>query len=48
MDDTDGFNFFRLHTAENLQHKDGHRGIFIYIQILGDFWAKVIYRDLFE
>ena len=53
LGDTKAFDFFKKHAEQYLQHENGQDGIF-YLHpnqegavILGDFWAKAIYKDLF-
>lgn len=52
--DQDAFKFFKNHAETYLQHENGADGIF-YLHpnkegaaILGDYWAKAIYKDLFR
>lgn len=53
LGDTKAFDFFKNHAEQYLQHEEGKEGIF-YLHpneegavILGDYWAKAIYKALF-
>jgi lysophospholipase L1-like esterase len=52
--DTKAFKFFKKHAEQYFQHENGQDGIF-YLHpnkegavILGDYWAKAIYKALFK
>ena len=52
--DRDAFGFFKKHAEQFFQHESGQDGIF-YLHpnkegaiVLGDFWAKAIYKNLFK
>jgi len=52
--DTGAFKFFKGHASQYYQHENGHQGVF-YLHpnkegavILGDYWARAIYKDLFK
>lgn len=53
MGDTKAFKYFKNHAEEYLQHEQGVDGIFLLhpnkqgAAILGQFWAKAIYKQLF-
>jgi lysophospholipase L1-like esterase len=54
LGDKDAFDFFKKHAGQYFQHENGQDGIF-YLHpnkegavILGDFWAKAIYKHLFK
>jgi len=52
MGDTRAYGFFRKHAEDNFQHENGAEGVFFLhpnkegAVILGDFWAKAIYKKL--
>ena len=54
LGDTKAFNFFKANAEQYLQHENGQDGVF-YLHpnkegavILGDYWAKAIYNNLFK
>lgn len=54
LGDTDAFDFFRKNAEQYFQHESGLDGIF-YLHpnkegavVLGDFWARAIYKRLFK
>ena len=53
--DKDAFGFFKNHAEQYFQHENSVDGGIFYLHpnkegaaLLGDFWAKAIYKDLFQ
>lgn len=54
LGDTEAFDFFKKHAEQYLQHENGLDGVF-YLHpnkdgavVLGDFWAKAIYKNVIK